>query len=83
MTLAGKCFTAAEAFEVLHQQGIDLLFLDIKMPLVNGMQFIQSLKNPPAFIFTTAYAEYALVSYELEAVDYLLKPITYERFQRA
>jgi two-component system LytT family response regulator len=83
LALAAKCFTASEAFGVLHQQGIDLLFLDIKMPLVNGLQFIQSLKTPPAFIFTTAYGEYALASYELAAIDYLLKPITYERFLKS
>ncbi|NII26580.1 response regulator [Pseudoflavitalea sp. X16] len=82
LVLTAKCFYAAEAFAVLHQQPIDLLFLDIKMPLVNGTQFIQSLKNPPAFIFTTAYSEFALLSYELQAVDYLLKPITYERFRK-
>src|SRR5689334_10912677 len=78
LTLVAKCFNATEAFAVLHQQPVDLLFLDIKMPLINGMQFIRSLKDPPAFIFTTAYAEHALESYELEAVDYLLKPVTYE-----
>jgi two-component system LytT family response regulator len=83
LTLVAKCFNAAEAFSVLHQQQVDLLFLDIKMPLVNGTQFIQSLKTPPAFIFTTAYSEFALMSYELEAMDYLLKPITYERFRKS
>lgn len=81
--LVGKCFTATDAFAVLHEQSIDLLFLDIKMPGVSGIQFIQSLKTPPAFIFTTAFPDHALVSYELEAVDYLLKPITYERFLRS
>jgi DNA-binding LytR/AlgR family response regulator len=83
LTLVAKCFNATEAFAVLHQQAVDLLFLDIKMPLINGLQFIRSLKDPPAFIFTTAYAEHALESYELEAVDYLLKPVTYERFKKS
>ena len=83
LTLAAKCFNATEAFTVLHQQPVDLLFLDIKMPLISGMQFIRSLKDPPAFIFTTAYAEFALESYELEAIDYLLKPVTYERFKKS
>jgi DNA-binding LytR/AlgR family response regulator len=83
LTLVAKCFNATEAFAVLHQQPVDLLFLDIKMPLISGMQFIRSLKDPPAFIFTTAYAEHALESYELEAVDYLLKPVTYERFRKS
>lgn len=83
LTLVAKCFNATEAFTVLHQQPVDLLFLDIKMPLISGMQFIRSLKDPPAFIFTTAYAEFALESYELEAIDYLLKPVTYERFKKS
>ncbi len=83
LILSAKCFNAAAAFSVLHQQPIDLLFLDIKMPQLSGTQFIQSLKNPPAFIFTTAYADFALLGYELEAVDYLLKPITYDRFKKS
>ncbi len=83
LVLAGKCFHAAEALALLRQEPVDLLFLDIKMPHINGIQLIQSLKHAPAFIFTTAYAEYALQSYELQATDYLLKPITYERFRKS
>jgi two-component system LytT family response regulator len=83
LSLVGKCSTAFEAFEVLHQQKIDLMFLDVKMPALNGIDFLKSLKNPPAVIFTTAYSEFALMSYELDAVDYLLKPITTERFQKS
>jgi DNA-binding LytR/AlgR family response regulator len=83
LVLLAKCFTAAEAFTVLHQQRVDLLFLDIKMPAVNGTDFILSLKDPPDFIFTTAYAEFAVLSYDLHAVDYLLKPVTYERFKKS
>ncbi len=83
LVLIAKCFTAAEAFAILHQQRVDLLFLDIKMPAVNGTDFILSLKDPPAFIFTTAYAEFAVLSYDLHAVDYLMKPVTYERFKKS
>ncbi|WP_421944295.1 LytR/AlgR family response regulator transcription factor [Pedobacter sp.] len=81
--LAGVCSTAFEAFEVLHKQKIDLMFLDIKMPALNGIDFLKSLKEPPSVIFTTAYSEFAVTSYELDAVDYLLKPITAERFQKS
>ena len=83
LCLIKKCNTAFEAFEILHHVKIDLLFLDIKMPGLNGIDFIKSLKNPPAVIFTTAFSEYAVASYELEAVDYLLKPITLERFNKS
>lgn len=83
LQLVLKCFNASEAFDALHRQHVDLLFLDIKMPVIKGTDFIRSLKQPPAFIFTTAYAEYAAQSYELEAVDYLLKPVTFNRFQKA
>ncbi|KRT17703.1 LytTR family transcriptional regulator [Pedobacter ginsenosidimutans] len=83
LSLVGKCSTAFEAFEVSHQQKIDLMFLDVKMPALNGIDFLKSLKNPPAVIFTTAYSEFAVMSYELDAVDYLLKPITTERFQKS
>lgn len=83
LQLAATCFTAEEAFAQLHQHSIDLVFLDIKMPGITGTAFIQSLKNPPPFIFTTAYADFALQGFELNAVDYLLKPITYERFSKS
>lgn len=83
LCLIKKCSTAFEAFEVLHQQEIDLLFLDVKMPGLNGIDFLKSLKNPPAVIFTTAFSEYAAESYNLEAIDYLLKPITQERFNKS
>ena len=83
LSLFKKCSTAFEAFEILHQQQIDLLFLDVKMPGLNGIDFLKSLKNPPAVIFTTAFSEYAVASYDLEALDYLLKPITQERFEKS
>ena len=83
LILCGKCNTAQMAFEALHQNKIYLIFLDIKMPGINGIDFLKSLKSPPEVIFSTAYSEYAADSYDLEAVDYLLKPITYDRFKRA
>ncbi|MBO9566580.1 MAG: response regulator transcription factor [Niastella sp.] len=83
LQLVGTCETAIEAFELLHREQIDLLFLDIQMPGITGLNFLKSLKNPPKVIFTTAYMEYAVEAFELEAVDYLLKPITFERFIKA
>ena len=80
LSLSGSCPNAVEAYKKLHEQPVDLLFLDIKMPLIDGLAFLESLKKPPAVIFTTAYSEYAVKSYELNAVDYLLKPFSYERF---
>lgn len=78
--LIKKCANALEAFDILSKEKIDLMFLDIKMPSLHGTDFIRSLRNPPAVVFTTAFSEYAVLSYELEAVDYLLKPVTMERF---
>lgn len=83
LELVAKCSNAIDAFKVLHEQQVDLMFLDIKMPGINGLDFAASLKNPPAIIFTTAFAEHAVKGFELEAVDYLLKPITYERFEKS
>lgn len=83
LRLVKSCAHAFEAFEVLTAYSVDLLFLDIELPSLSGIDFIRQLKQPPALIFTTAYAEYAVESYELEAVDYLLKPITYERFRQS
>lgn len=83
LELVGACETAIEAFELLHRSSIDLLFLDIQMPGITGLNFLKSLKHPPKVIFTTAYMEYAVEAFELEAVDYLLKPITFERFIKA
>jgi DNA-binding LytR/AlgR family response regulator len=82
LQLVKKCSNAAEAFQALHDMAIDVIFLDIKMPAINGLDFIRSLKNPPAVIFTTAFADYAVAGFELEAIDYLLKPIIYERFEK-
>jgi len=83
LTLIGKCSNALEAFQLLQNHTIDLMFLDIEMPAVSGIGFLKALKNPPAVVFTTAFADYALTGFELEAVDYLLKPITYARFQKS
>jgi two-component system, LytTR family, response regulator len=83
LTLIGKCSSAFEAFDQLRKQKIDLIFLDIHMPNVSGIDFIGALDNKPYFIFTTAYTEHALEGFNLNAVDYLLKPIPFERFLKA
>jgi DNA-binding LytR/AlgR family response regulator len=71
---------ALKAYVFLESNTIDLMFLDIEMPLLKGNDFLKKLKNPPKVIFTTAYREYALEGYELNVIDYLLKPITFDRF---
>lgn len=81
--VVATCNNAMKALEILNSQTIDLLFLDIKMPSISGIDFLKSLRNPPKTIFTTAYREYALESYDLDVADYLLKPITFDRFFRA
>ena len=80
LELVAKCNNAIEAFSVLSNKEIDLMFLDIQMPQVTGLELLRSLKNPPRVIITTAYREYALDGYEFDVVDYLLKPISFERF---
>ena len=83
LSLAGVCASALEARASLRERRVDLLLLDIEMPLLKGTDFLRHLRNPPAVIFTTAYRNYAVDGFELEAVDYLLKPITFERFLAA
>jgi DNA-binding LytR/AlgR family response regulator len=83
LTLVRMCKSAIEAAEVLRDRNVDLIFLDINMPRLSGMQFYRSLSNPPAVIFTTAYPEYALEGFEVDATDYLLKPFSFERFFQA
>lgn len=81
--LVTACASALEAMQVLQKEPIDLLFLDIEMPQVKGTDFLAQLIHKPKVIFTTAYREYALEGFELNALDYLLKPITFARFMRA
>lgn len=81
--LMGTCNNAVEAISFLKQRPVDLLFLDIQMPQLLGTNFIRTLKNPPKVIFTTAYRKYAIEGFELNAVDYILKPISFERFLQA
>ncbi|KQC01061.1 LytTR family DNA-binding domain-containing protein [Pedobacter sp. Hv1] len=81
--VVATCSNAIKALEVLRSTTIDLLFLDIKMPQLTGIDFLKTLKNPPAVIITTAYREFALDGYDLDIIDYLLKPITFDRFFKA
>jgi two-component system LytT family response regulator len=83
LEIAGECENAIQAFAFLQQGTVDLIFLDIRMPQLNGNDFLKTLSNPPKVIFTTAYPEYALEGYELNAVDYLVKPVRFERFLKA
>jgi len=83
LSLSGMCSDALEAIEFLQGNQVDLIFLDINMPKLSGINFARSLEHPPMIIFTTAYAEYAVEGFELDAVDYLLKPISFERFLKA
>lgn len=83
LELAGHCSNAVEALSFLQNNPVDLLFLDIQMPHILGTSFIRALKTPPRVIFTTAFRKYAIEGFELNAVDYLLKPIGFERFLQA
>jgi DNA-binding LytR/AlgR family response regulator len=83
LQFAGKCSNAVDALTILQLQPIDLIFLDIQMPFILGTDFIRTLANPPRVIFTTAFRKFAVEGFELDAVDYLLKPISFERFLKA
>lgn len=83
LEVVGTCHSAIKAFDMLKEQLVDLMFLDIQMPVLNGIDFIKTLKNPPAIILTTAYREFALDGYDLDIIDYLLKPIPFNRFLKA
>jgi DNA-binding LytR/AlgR family response regulator len=83
LEVTAVCQNALEAVDVLLNKSIDVIFLDITMPKLLGTEFIRAIKNPPMVIFTTAYKEYALDGFELDAIDYLVKPISMERFLRA
>jgi two-component system response regulator LytT len=84
LNLVAVCNNATDALEVLrNNSAIELLFLDINMPNISGLSFYKSLKNPPPVIFTTAYSEYAIEGFEVNAVDYLLKPFSFDRFLTA
>lgn len=83
MQLQKNCYNALEAIEYLSENSIDLIFLDLNMPKLKGFDFLKTLVNPPKIIVTTAYSEFALEGYELNVVDYLLKPFSFERFLKA
>ena len=83
MQLMKSCYDALEAFEYLNKNKVDLIFLDLNMPVLKGFEFLRTLQNPPKVIVTTAYQEYALEGYELNVADYLLKPFGFERFLKA
>ena len=79
----GSCSSAAEAMEILSTGNVDAMFVDINMPDIDGVLFVRSLARPPLVVFTTAYSEYAIDGFKLDALDYLLKPIAFESFLKA
>ena len=83
LKLAGSFRNAVSAFTFLQQHTVDLIFLDIQMPKLSGIDFLKTLKNPPKVIFTTAFRDYAIEGFDLEVADYLLKPIPFDRFLKA
>lgn len=83
LEIVGQCGNAIEALSVLRQQRVDVIFLDIKMPRIIGTEFLKILSHPPKVIFVTAYREFAVDGFELDAVDYLVKPVSFERFFKA
>jgi DNA-binding LytR/AlgR family response regulator len=83
LDLRGICKNAMQVNTILNEEKIDLLFLDIEMPVISGIDFLKSLKSAPKVIFTTAYSEYAIDSFEFDVIDYLIKPVSFERFLQA
>ncbi len=83
LEIAGQCKNAIEALDVLQKKTVDVIFLDIKMPHILGTDFLKNISHPPKIIFVTAYREYAVDGFELNAVDYLVKPVSFERFFKA
>ncbi|MFL5742193.1 MAG: LytR/AlgR family response regulator transcription factor [Flavisolibacter sp.] len=83
LELVASCANAFAAIDIIRKKKVDLIFLDIHMPKLTGTGFVKTLQHPPKIIFTTAYKEFALDAFELDAVDYLLKPISFERFFKA
>ena len=83
LELRGLCENALKAASLIHQQPVDLIYLDIQMPKISGIEFLKGLRHPPLVILTTAFSDYAVEGYALDIVDYLMKPITFERFLKA
>ena len=81
--LITSCRNAMEAYDVLSKESIDLIFVDVEMPEISGVQFVQSLKQKPFIIFSTAYKKYALEGFELDVIDYLVKPFSFDRFYKS
>ena len=83
LEIVGKCGNAVDAIDLLHRKTVDVMFLDIKMPKIIGTEFLRNLSHPPKVIFVTAYREFAVEGFELDAIDYLVKPVSFERFLKA
>ncbi len=83
ISLVAKCTNAIEASEILDKEDVDVVFLDIQMPQMSGIDFVKSLRKPPLIVFTTAYPNYAVDGFELDAIDYLLKPVSLDRFMKS
>ena len=83
LELAGECESALQAMQVLGNTSVDLMYVDINMPDLSGMDFVKTLENPPGIVFITAYSEYALEGFRVDAIDYLLKPISYNDFLKS
>jgi DNA-binding LytR/AlgR family response regulator len=83
LEIVAQCKNAIEALDILHHKTVDVIFLDIKMPKILGTEFLKNLSHAPKVIFVTAYRDYAVEGYELDAVDYLVKPVSFERFFKA